>query len=383
VSGARNGPWLFTPGPVNTSEATKRAMLRDLGSRDKDFAEITARVCAHLLDVAGATQTHVCVPVQGSGTFAVEAALGSLIPREGKVLVLVNGVYGRRMADICTIIGHDVTVLETDEHVPPTPEEVAAALAAQPRVTHVAAVHCETTSGILNPIEEIAAAVTGAGRRLLIDAMSSFGLLPLEPDRLGLDAVMASSNKCLEGVPGLAFVITPKEVLERCAGNARSLSLDLHDQWRFMERTGQWRFTPPTHVVAALDKALADYFEEGGREARYARYRRNCEVLVAAMRGLGFHTLLPDSLQAPVIVTFLAPADPNFEFESFYERLRRRGLVIYPGKLASADSFRVGCIGRLGEAEMRGLVAAVAEVVAEMGVGSCAPAGGGGAGGEA
>lgn len=369
------GPWLFTPGPINTSEATKRAMLRDLGSRDADFIQITARVCDRLLDIANAGQSHVCVPIQGSGTFAVEAALGTLLPRAGKALVLVNGVYGRRMAQICNIIGRDYEVLETAEHVPPSAKEVRAALEADPHVTHVAAVHCETTTGILNPIEDIAAVAAEAGRGLLVDAMSTFGCLAVEPERLGCDAVVASANKCLEGVPGVAFVIVARAALEECAGNAPSLSLDLYDQWRFMERTGQWRFTPPTHVVTALDEALRQYFEAGGRAAREARYRRNCELLVAAMRELGFETFLPDDRQAPVIVTFLAPADPNYDFGRFYDGLRRRGFVIYPGKLTAADSFRVGCIGAIGEREIQGLVAAVREVTAEMGVETCGRSG--------
>ncbi len=371
----RRGPWLFTPGPINTSDATKRAMLRDFGSRDSDFIEMTARVCKRLLEITDAGQDHVCVPLQGSGTFAVEAALGTLLPHAGKALVLVNGVYGRRMAQICNIIDRDCAVLETEEHVPPTAAQVEAALEADPHVTHVAVVHCETTAGILNPLADIAAVVAKAGRRLLVDAMSTFGLLSLDSAKLNYDAVMASSNKCLEGVPGMGFVIVRKAALDQCAGNAPSLSLDLHDQRRFMEGTGQWRFTPPTHVVAALDKALEEYLEAGGRPAREARYRRNCDVLVKGMRALGFETLLPDTLQAPVIVTFLSPADPNYDFGRFYEGLRGRGYAIYPGRLAAVDSFRVGCIGALGEAEMQELVEAVREVVAEMGIENCGRSG--------
>ncbi len=375
MSEGRPGPWLFTPGPINTSEATKRAMLRDFGSRDSDFIQITARVCDRLLDIANAGQSHVCVPIQGSGTFAVEAALGTLLPHAGKALVLVNGVYGRRLAGICNVIGRDYEVLETEEHMPPNAAEVRAALEADPHISHVAAVHCETTTGILNPIEDIAAVVAAAGRGLLIDAMSTFGLLPLEPERHAYDALVASANKCLEGVPGMGFVIARKAALEECAGNAPSLSLDLYDQWRFMERTGEWRFTPPTHVVAALDKALGEYLEAGGRPAREARYRHNCEVLVNGMRALGFETLLPDTLQAPVIVTFLAPADPNYDFGRFYESLRRRGYAIYPGRLTAADSFRVGCIGAIGETEIEALVDVVREVVAEMGIKNCGRSG--------
>jgi len=362
------GPWLFTPGPINTARRTKEAMLRDFGSRDADFVALTGHVCARLLAVAGVGPDFACVPIQGSGTFAVEAALGTLVPPDGKALVLVNGVYGRRIARMCEIAGRNFKVFETEETVAPSGAQVAAVLASDPAVTHVAAVHCETTSGILNPIEEIAAAVARSGRRLLVDAMSTFGILPLSPDRVPCDALVASSNKCLEGVPGMGFVVVRLAALEESAGNAHSLALDLHDQWRFLEKTGQWRFTPPTHVMAALDAALAAYEAEGGRQARLARYRRNCETLVSGMRALGFRTLVPDPLQAPVIVTFACPADPNFRFEDFYAALRRRGFVIYPGKLTKAETFRVGCIGAIGTAQMQGLIEAVRETLAELGV---------------
>lgn len=365
-----DSPWLFTPGPINTGPETKAAMARDYGSRDIDFIALTARVRSRLAAIVNGGLDYVCVPIQGSGTFAVEAALGSLVPRAGKVLVLANGVYGRRIARICEISGRAFTLFETGEVEPPDPAKLGATLAADPDITHVVAVHCETTSGILNPIEEIAAVTKDAGRRLIVDAMSTFGILPLDVTELGCDALVASSNKCLEGVPGIGFVIAKREVLENAAGNCHSLALDLHEQWRFLEQTGQWRFTPPTHVLAALDAALDAYEAEGGRAGRLARYRRNCEVLVDGMRRLGFETLVPDELQAPVIVTFRVPGDPAFRFETFYEALRKRGFVIYPGKLTEAETFRVGCIGAIGEAQMTALVQAVAGVMAEEGLGT-------------
>jgi 2-aminoethylphosphonate-pyruvate transaminase len=204
--------------------------------------------------------------------------------------------------------------------------------------------------------------------------MSAFGALPLDARRLRFEAVVASSNKCLEGVPGMGFVIVRRAALERAKGNSASLSLDLEDQWRGLDRNGQWRFTPPTHVLAALDQALDEHVAEGGVAGRGARYRRNHEILVDGMAAMGFETLVPRELQAPIIVTFRMPADPRFVFETFYDRLREKGFVIYPGKLTVAPSFRIGCIGRLGEAEMRGALAAVRETMAEMGVASGAPA---------
>ena len=367
-------PYLLTPGPLTTSRATKEAMLRDWGSRDTEFIAMNARVRDRLVELVGGVGTHVTVPMQGSGTFAVEAMLGTFVPRNGKVLILVNGAYGKRMARICDIIGRKFAVYETAEDTPPEPDRVAKALAADEGVTHVAIVHCETTSGILNPLEEIAALVARAGKRLLIDAMSAFGAIALDSRKTAFDAVAASSNKCIEGVPGLGFVICRKAALEETKGNAHSLALDLHDQWANMEKTKQYRFTPPTHVIAAFDRALAEHTAEGGVAGRGARYRNNCRILVEGMRAMGFKTLLSDALQAPIIVTFHTPADPKFVFEVFYDRLREKGYVIYPGKLTVADSFRIGCIGHLGETEMNGALEAIRRTLAEMGVKTLASA---------
>jgi phosphonoacetate hydrolase len=359
-------PYLLTPGPLTTSEATKEAMLKDWGSRDPRFIELTARIRRRLVELAGGQGTHVCVPLQGSGTFAVEAALGTLIPRAGKALVLVNGAYGSRMAKILKTLGRSLAILETAEDVPNEPARVDALLARDPEISHVLMVYCETTTGILNPVEEVARIVQRHGRRLLVDAMSAFGALPFDLRRIPCDAVMASSNKCLEGVPGMGFVIVRESLLAECEGNSHSLALDLHDQWKGLEKNGQWRFTPPTHVLAAFDQALEEHRLEGGVEGRGARYRRNCAILVDGMRSLGFETLLPDALQAPIIVTFHVPADPRFVFENFYDRLSAKGFVIYPGKLTVADSFRIGCIGQLGEDEMRGALNAIRDALAEL-----------------
>jgi 2-aminoethylphosphonate-pyruvate transaminase len=370
---ARRDPWLLTPGPLTTSLAVKQAMLHDWGSRDQAFIAINRRMRERLVELAGGEGSHVCVPMQGSGTFAVEAMLGSLLPATGKLLILINGAYGKRMARICAYHRRAHAVLEWAEDRPVEPAAVEKALAADPAITHVAVVHCETTSGVLNPIAEVAAVVARAGRGLLIDSMSAFGALPVDAREIPFDALAASSNKCLEGVPGMGFVICRKAALEAAKGNAPSLSLDLFDQWQALEKTGQWRFTPPIHCIAAFDRALAEHAAEGGVAGRGARYRDNCRILVEGMRRLGFETLLPDRLQAPIIVTFRMPADPKFVFESFYDKLRERGYVIYPGKLTVADSFRIGCIGRLGETEMKGALAAIAAVMAEMGVASGAP----------
>jgi 2-aminoethylphosphonate-pyruvate transaminase len=369
----RSVPLLLTPGPLTTAIATRRAMLADWGSRDEAFIALTARVRSRLTQIIGGEDSHVCVPLQGSGTFAIEATLGTLVPRDGKALVLINGAYGRRMAKILERMGRRHETLETAEDTPPDAEAVAARLAGDSAITHVAAVHCETTSGILNPIAAIAAAVARQGRRLIVDSMSAFGGIPLDVRHVPCEAVVASSNKCLEGVPGLAFAIIRRDALAASVGNAHSISLDLHDQWRAMEGNGQWRFTPPTQVLAALDQALVLLEAEGGVPARHARYAANCKLLVDGLRRLGFVTLLPDALQAPIIVTVRMPADPAFSFDAFYDGLRERGFVIYPGKLTEAPSFRIGCIGAVGPKDMEKAIAAIADVTAGLGVASGAP----------
>jgi 2-aminoethylphosphonate-pyruvate transaminase len=374
MSNQSRDPYLLTPGPLTTSPTVKRAMLRDWGSRDRDFIALNARVRTRLLELAGGAGCHVAVPLQGSGTFVVEAMLGTLVPRDGKLLVLVCGAYGQRMVRMAGYHGRQVAVLETPEDQPNDPDALDRMLARDRTISHVAAVQCETTSGILNPIERIAAITAHRGRRLLIDAMSAFGALPLDAGSVPFDGLAASANKCLEGIPGVGFAILRQSALEAAEGNAPALSLDLYDQWTSMERNGQWRFTPPTHVLAAFDRALEEHAAEGGIAGRGARYRENCRILIAGMRELGFETLLPDHLQAPIIVTFRMPADPRFVFEDFYDRLRARGYVIYPGKLTVAPSFRIGCIGRLGAAEMQGALAAIRATLAEMEVASGEPA---------
>lgn len=367
-------PYLLTPGPLTTDFAVKEEMLRDWGSWDGDFRAMTAALREQILEMLGdQREGYECVPMQGSGTFAVEAMLGTFLPPNSKTLVLVNGAYGKRMAATLARIGRAMKVIDKGDYLPPRGEEVKAALRADPAITHVVVVHCETSSGILNPIGEIAAATEEMGRKLLIDSMSAFGALPLDLAEIRCEAFVSSANKCIEGVPGFGFVVARREALRAAAGNCHSLSLDIHDQWVYMEKTGQWRFTPPTHAVAAFLEALRQHRAEGGVTGRLARYRQNRDLLVGGMRDLGFETLLKDRWLSPIIVTFFNPADPNFDFNRFYDLMKARDFIIYPGKLTVADSFRVGCIGRLDEAVMARVVAAAGETLREMGVKSAAP----------
>jgi 2-aminoethylphosphonate-pyruvate transaminase len=358
-------PILLTPGPLTTSTATKLAMVRDWGSRDTGFIQINRRVREQLLKIIDGEKTHVCVPLQGSGTFVVEAMLGTMVPKNGHVLVPQNGAYCKRIAKICSILGRRTTAIEYEERQPVKPADIDAALKKDPSITHVALVHCETSTGVLNPLADVAAVVSRHGKSLLVDAMSSFAALPIEGQ---FDALVAASGKCLEGPPGMGFALIRKSALEKCPGNSPSLVLDLHDQWVNMEKTAQWRFTPPTVVVAALHAALEQYVAAGGQPARYARYQRNCEVLIEGMTRLGFKLFLEARHQAPVIVTFNAPSDPSYDFQKFYDRVREKGFVLYPGKLTQVDTLRVGCIGAIDEHVMRSAVHAIADTVAEQNI---------------
>lgn len=361
-------PLLLTPGPLTTSASVKQAMLHDYGSRDSYFIDLNSRVLDRLVAIVNGVESHVAVPLQGSGTFVVEAMVGCFVPPAGKLLICINGAYGKRIAKICDYYRRQYAVQECAEDQPIDPALVDQALAADNAFTHVAVVHTETTSGILNPIEEIAAIVEKNNCGLLIDSMSAFGAIPVDANTIHFDALVASSNKCLEGAPGMGFCIARKDALVQTDGNSPSLSLDLYDQWQAMQKNRQWRFTPPTHVLLAFDQALNEFDEEGGVAGRGGRYRENCRVLVTGMRDMGFKTLLPDHLQAPNIVTFHMPDDERFNFDRFYDAMREQGYVIYPGKLTVADSFRMGCIGRLDQADMQGALAAVRYALDQFGL---------------
>jgi 2-aminoethylphosphonate-pyruvate transaminase len=367
-------PFLLTPGPLTTSYQVKAQMLRDWGSWDDDFRAMTQEMRDRLLALIGdGAEAFDCVPMQGSGSFSVEAMLGTFIPTSGKALVLSNGAYGQRSAQTLQYLNRDYTLLDKGDYLPPRGEMVAQMLAQDPAITHVVAIHCETSSGILNPIEEISQATYAAGRALLIDSMSAFGALPLDANQIRYEALVSSANKCIEGVPGFGFVIARKSALEAAKGNSHSLCLDLHAQWAHMNKTGQWRYTPPTHVVAAFLEALRAHEAEGGVAARGARYRQNRDVIVEGMRSLGFETLLKDRWLSPIIVTFFCPADPKFKFEQFYALMKKKDFIIYPGKLTELDSFRIGCIGQMDAHTMRQVVSAAQEALNEMDVTDGAP----------
>lgn len=360
---------LFTPGPLTTSATVKQAMLRDLGSLDRDFLASVLRIRTRLLELGPYPPTdYECILMQGSGTFVVESVISSAIPRDGKLLVLVNGAYGRRIAQIASIQGIALDVLEVAENRKFTPELVANHLIVATGITHVAIVHCETTSGILNQVEEIGQLVHDAGAVYIVDAMSSFGAVSIDMVGSHIDFLISSANKCIEGVPGFGFVLANRNALESAKGNARTLSLDLFAQWAGMEDDGHFRFTPPIHTILAFEQALNELDEEGGVRARGERYRQNHITLCRGMKSIGFEVYLAEEDQSFIITSFRYPSDPGFRFADFYARLWEIGFAIYPGKLSHEQCFRIGTIGRITSADVEALLEAIRLVLREMDV---------------
>lgn len=372
--GQEDMPYLLTPGPLTTSRTVKLAALADWGSRDIEFRNLVKEIRNGLKALANCDENYECVIMQGSGTFAIEAALGCFCPaKRKKTLVVANGAYGDRAAQILERIGRPAVKIDKGDSRSPTAAEVAAAIDNDRAISHVWVIHCETTSGIVNPVAEIGQEVQRRGRVLMVDAMSSFGALPLDMRRDGIDVMVSSSNKCIEGIPGFSYVIVRKPLLEACGGQSHSVVLDLYEQWKGLETSGQFRFTPPTHALVAFRQALRELDEEGGPPARLARYRRNAATLLDGLKQMGLVPLLNDNERGPIIQTILQPKDLNFDFETFYKGLRARGFAIYPGKLTRKPSFRVGTIGQLDEAVMKDVVTAIKDVLAQMEVTEMGP----------
>jgi 2-aminoethylphosphonate-pyruvate transaminase len=359
---------LFTPGPLNTSAAVKEAMLRDVGSRDKDFIELVRGIRRRLLALGGVTQEkgYEAVLVQGSGTFGIESVISSVVPQDGKILILANGAYGERMVKMAARykIAHEV--MRWTENKPVETAKVGEGIAIDSKISHVAVVHCETTTGILNPVAELGAIVREAGRTFIVDAMSSFGAIPLDLEKSKIDYLISSANKCIQGVPGFSFVLARREKLEASKGLARTLSLDLWEQWKGLENDGQFRFTPPTHTLLAFGAALDELDREGGVAGRERRYAANQKLLVTRMKEMGFVPYLEPAVQSPIITAYHYPPHPNFNFEKFYSRLSDLGMVIYPGKLTAVECFRLGNIGDLFEEDINALLDSIGKVLSNM-----------------
>ncbi len=353
---------LLTPGPLSTTKTVKQTMLRDWCTWDEDYNSIVQDIRARLVSLATKEAGYTAVLMQGSGTFSVESVVTSALPSHGKLLVLANGAYGQRIGRIAEKANIDCILQDSGELSPPDLNLLEKTLSADPQITHVAVVHCETTTGMLNPIEEIGQIVKDAGKIYIVDAMSSFGGIPFDMAEIGADFVISSANKCIQGVPGFGFIVAGIAAMEACAGQARSLSLDLFDQWHTMEENqGKWRFTSPTHTVRAFKQALMELESEGGIEVRNQRYLSNHNILVQGMNRAGFKCLLTKRDQSPIITAFHSPVHPDYSFVRFYNELKRRGFVIYPGKVTDQDTFRIGNIGDITPLDMERLVEAVAD----------------------
>lgn len=361
-------PLLLTPGPVTLSARVKRAMLHDYASGDERVLADLAFCRRYLLDLCNGQGSHTTIPIVGSGTSGVEAAVGTFVPRNGKLLIHTNGVYGDRVVEVARRLGVPHMSFRTAPLTLPTVADFEERLTADPAITHVMVVHCETSTGILNPIEAIAALCKRTGKGLLIDAVASFGAFTLDAKGLVFDALITSANKGLQAPPGLAWIVAKRSALEEAKGNSQSLTLDLWDQHQHMERTGMFRFTPATHLVLAMAEALREHDEEGGIEGRYARYRASWRRLVDGMRQMGFRTLLDDNVASPIVATFHDPDDTAYSFQALYAAMKRRGFVIFPGRLAAANTFRIACIGTVTPDDIGRALDALAQSLDEMGV---------------
>ncbi|HHQ4472497.1 MULTISPECIES: 2-aminoethylphosphonate--pyruvate transaminase [Aeromonas] len=356
---------LLTPGPLSTTATVRAAMLQDSCTWDADYNQgVVEPIRRELVRLATGPEyesDYSAVLLQGSGSYVVESVLGSAIGSDECLLIINNGAYGARMGEMARCLGLRHHELDCGETSRPEPAAIEAMLVCHPEITHLAMVHCETTTGMLNPLEEVAALCQRRGIRLIVDAMSSFGGIPIDMGCLGIEFLISSANKCIQGVPGFGFVIARRAALTGSAGRARSVSLDLHAQWQTMEQQGgKWRFTSPTHTVLAFAQALRELDEEGGIAARHRRYSENQRTLVDGMAALGFAPLLPEQWQSPIITAFYSPAHPDYRFADFYLRLKAQGFVIYPGKVSQADCFRIGNIGDVTPERVRGLLAAMA-----------------------
>ena len=351
---------LLTPGPLSTTHRVKQQMLRDWCTWDKDYNQIVQQIRNQLVNLATDQPGYTATLMQGSGTFSVEATIGSVIPASGKLVVLVNGEYGRRIAQIANKLGISTVVIDSGELAAVDPQALAKVLQEDAQITHVAMVHCETTTGMLNPLKAIGEIAQEYDKVYIVDAMSSFGGMVIDMAELHIDFLISSANKCIQGVPGFGFILAKHSSMNSIAGLSRSVSLDLYDQWRCMEdNQGKWRFTSPTHVVRAFAEALKELDGEGGVVARQQRYGENQRTLVDGMQRLGFEPLLDAQLQSSIITSFHNPQHPNYNFNTFYEVLKGKGFVIYPGKVSHADCFRIGTIGDVWPSDIDRFIEAV------------------------
>lgn len=363
--GQEDMPYLMTAGPVTTSRGVKISMLADHGPEDPEFHALVADLRRDLKRLAGGTAAHECVLVLGPA--ASDAVLACLAPgKRKKTLVISNGREGERVAQVLAAMQRQTVMLEKPENQPPTAAEVAAALDADHDISHVWLCQCDSSNGLVNPVAEIGALAKERGKTFMVDAMCSFGALPLDMVSDHIDVLAAAPDASLEGVPGFSIVVVRRELLIAAAGKGEIASLDLHAHWTLQESGSAFSLTPPTHALVACRQALRDLEAEGGIGMRRARYQRNAEELLTRMRAMGFTPLLAEADAGPLIQTFLSPRDSKFDFSIFQDALRQRGYLIASGRLAKRAGFRVGNIGQIDHRVIKAFAKAVEEVIKEM-----------------
>lgn len=368
---------LLIPGPVSTRPEVRQAMTQDVAPWDDDFRPLYIDMRERVRAIANApADTHNALCFGGCGHFGMEAALRTFIPAGGRMLVPVTGAYGARMIRLATEAGRVAIPLDMPQDRPLDPAAVAAALAADPTISHVGLVYSETSTGVVHDPAAIGAVVRAAGRRLILDAVSAFGALPLDlAAQPEIDAAVFTTNKCLEGMPGLAFAISRRDRLEAAAGQAGSWSFDLADiHAASLRNPGSIRFTPPTQVILACLAALDAHDAEGGQPGRYARYRANADALYAGMQRIGLVPCLPRAIQGPIVMNVHAPDDPAWDLQGFVDALKRHGYLISNFYDTPGPSFRVGCIGAVTPADMEGFAAAADAALAGLGIRNRSPA---------
>jgi 2-aminoethylphosphonate-pyruvate transaminase len=382
VNARFNGPdgqedmtYLLSPGPVTTTRNVKFAALADFDPCSAEFISITKDVQSRLLKLCGADESYACIFVQGAGTQAVESVLSGLAPaRGGKTLVVSNGEHGERAANILQRLNLPYVRIDLKAGTPVAAEDIRPLLQSDRSMTHIWLAHCDSGTGTVNPIGDIAAIANDLGRQVILDATATMGALPISAATDAISAIVGTSSVCIQALPGLSFCVVKKDLLNSSMGRSQSFSQDLFEEWRNLESSGQFRFSAPTHLVAALQRALKELVEEGGHDARRMRYERNARVVLSGMRKLGFTPLLADENAGPIVQVILAPADGSYNYDHFHAALASRGFSIAPGRIANLATFRVGTAGNLDATTMNAFIDALKDSVGALGIQDCSAA---------
>ncbi|MDX1638973.1 MAG: 2-aminoethylphosphonate--pyruvate transaminase [Balneolaceae bacterium] len=336
---------LLNPGPATTARSVKEALVvNDICPREEEFGTVLTDISEGLLKIGNGSEQYQACLFAASGTGAVEAMLTSALGADEKVLIITNGAYGIRMEKICDAFSRDFeTICRFGEY--PQVDRLRQKLQEED-FTHLAAVHHETSTGMMNPLEEISHLCREFGVKLIVDAMSSFGAYPIDLDRSGISYLAASSNKCIHGMPGLSFVIFHTDCVDEIEKNNGNFYFDMYRQWSYLKQKGQLRFTPPVQVCYSFREAIKDTLEETV-ENRWQRYRQNWQVLYDGIRQLGFRFYLPMEQQSHILMAVALDGVLHRGFDHFHDYLYGKNITVYPGVIPETDTFRMAVIGDL------------------------------------